>query len=245
MKKKNVSVLMLNPVFVSNNQQTLKGIMQQREKKNGHTIWNILHKSVKKNLTKNGNICRVLVVHSFNPSTWEADVGRFLSTRPAWSTEWVPGQPGAYREFLSRKNPKIRPYTQIRKQTNKQTKTKNKTHTHNTQKTEIQQHKAIFPFCLVVFFFKCVIASQRCLRLYKHWHHKHIIDMNLQHRHRWFTTPSTSVTQGTPHTYSFHRVNVSNIIQIIQNNGNIFKLSQHLCPVIGCLSLRLPMINCL
>lgn len=33
MKKKNVSVLMLNPVFVSNNQQTLKGIMQQREKK--------------------------------------------------------------------------------------------------------------------------------------------------------------------------------------------------------------------
>lgn len=37
MKKKNVSVLMLNPVFVSNNQQTLKGIMQQCEK-NGHTI---------------------------------------------------------------------------------------------------------------------------------------------------------------------------------------------------------------
>jgi hypothetical protein len=33
MKKKNVSVLMLNPVFVSNNQQTLKGIMEQREKK--------------------------------------------------------------------------------------------------------------------------------------------------------------------------------------------------------------------
>jgi hypothetical protein len=25
--------------------------------------------------------------HSFNPSTWEAEAGRFLSLRPAWSTE--------------------------------------------------------------------------------------------------------------------------------------------------------------
>jgi hypothetical protein len=24
---------------------------------------------------------------SFNPSTWEAEAGRFLSSRPAWSTE--------------------------------------------------------------------------------------------------------------------------------------------------------------
>lgn len=38
MKKKNVSVLMLNPVFISNNQQTLKGIMQQREKKWTHHL---------------------------------------------------------------------------------------------------------------------------------------------------------------------------------------------------------------
>ena len=30
----------------------------------------------------------------FNPSTWEAEAGRFLSSRPTWSTEWVPGQPG-------------------------------------------------------------------------------------------------------------------------------------------------------
>jgi hypothetical protein len=27
-----------------------------------------------------------VVVHAFNPSTWEAEVGRFLSSRPAWST---------------------------------------------------------------------------------------------------------------------------------------------------------------
>jgi hypothetical protein len=37
-------------------------------------------------------------------STWEAEAGEFLSSRPAWSTEWVPGQPGLYRETLSQKN---------------------------------------------------------------------------------------------------------------------------------------------
>jgi hypothetical protein len=28
-----------------------------------------------------------VVVHVFNPSTWEAEAGRFLSSRPACSTE--------------------------------------------------------------------------------------------------------------------------------------------------------------
>jgi hypothetical protein len=28
-----------------------------------------------------------VVVHAFNPSTGEAEAGRFLSSRPAWSTE--------------------------------------------------------------------------------------------------------------------------------------------------------------
>ena len=45
-----------------------------------------------------------MVAHAFNPSTWEAEAGGFLSLRPAWSTEWVPGQPGLHRETLSRKN---------------------------------------------------------------------------------------------------------------------------------------------
>ena len=27
-----------------------------------------------------------MVAHIFNPSTWEAEAGRFLSSRPAWST---------------------------------------------------------------------------------------------------------------------------------------------------------------
>jgi hypothetical protein len=28
-----------------------------------------------------------VVAHTFNPSTWEAEAGGFLSLRPAWSTE--------------------------------------------------------------------------------------------------------------------------------------------------------------
>jgi hypothetical protein len=46
------------------------------------------------------------VAHAFNPSTQEAEAGGFLSSRPAWSTEKVPGQPGLYRETLSRKTNK-------------------------------------------------------------------------------------------------------------------------------------------
>ena len=58
-----------------------------------------------------------VVVHAFNPSTREAEAGGFLSSRPVWSTEWVPGQPGLHRETLSRKT---KP-----KQNKKQTTTKN------------------------------------------------------------------------------------------------------------------------
>jgi hypothetical protein len=47
---------------------------------------------------------RALVVHAFNSNTWEAEGGRFLSLRSAWSTEWVPGQPWLHRETLSQKN---------------------------------------------------------------------------------------------------------------------------------------------
>jgi hypothetical protein len=62
-----------------------------------------------------------LVAHAFNPSTWEAEAGRFLSSRLAWSIEWVPGQPGLHRETLSWKNKQTNKIPK-NKQTNKQTK---------------------------------------------------------------------------------------------------------------------------
>jgi hypothetical protein len=49
---------------------------------------------------------RQAVAHAFNPSTWEAEADKFLSLRPAWSTEWVPGQAGLHREILSQKKKK-------------------------------------------------------------------------------------------------------------------------------------------
>ena len=48
----------------------------------------------------------VVVAHAFNPSTCEAEAGRFLSARTAWCTMWFPGQPRLYRETLSRKTKK-------------------------------------------------------------------------------------------------------------------------------------------
>jgi hypothetical protein len=47
-----------------------------------------------------------MVAHVFDPSTREAEAGRFLSSRPAWFTKWVPGQPGLHKETLSRKTKK-------------------------------------------------------------------------------------------------------------------------------------------
>ena len=74
------------------------------------------------------------MAHAFNPSTWEAEAGGFLSLRWAWSTKWVPGQPGLYRETLSRKN----------KQTNKQTK--------------------IFIYLFVYLFILCIWVHWSCAR---------------------------------------------------------------------------------
>jgi hypothetical protein len=44
-----------------------------------------------------------VVACTFNPTIWEAEAGGSLSSRPAWSTERVPGQPGLPREILSQK----------------------------------------------------------------------------------------------------------------------------------------------
>ena len=64
--------------------------------------------------------CRVWWCTPFNPSSWEAEAGEFLSSRTVWSTEWVPGQPGLHREILSRK--KIPPPPTTTKNKNKQKK---------------------------------------------------------------------------------------------------------------------------
>jgi hypothetical protein len=45
------------------------------------------------------------VIHTFNHHTWEAEIGRSLSSGPAWFTEGVPGQV-LYREAFSQKNTK-------------------------------------------------------------------------------------------------------------------------------------------
>jgi hypothetical protein len=60
-----------------------------------------------------------VVAHAFNHSTWEAEAGEFLSSRPAWSTEWVPGQPELHKETLSRKTKTKTKQKQKQKQTNK------------------------------------------------------------------------------------------------------------------------------
>jgi hypothetical protein len=33
-----------------------------------------------------------VVAHAFNPSTWEAETGGFLSSKPAWSTKFQDSQ---------------------------------------------------------------------------------------------------------------------------------------------------------
>jgi hypothetical protein len=45
-----------------------------------------------------------VVAHAFNPSTWEAEVGKALSSRPVWSTELVPEQTRLHKETLVSKH---------------------------------------------------------------------------------------------------------------------------------------------
>jgi hypothetical protein len=47
--------------------------------------------------------CWALVAHAFNPSTWEAEAGRFLSPRPACSTESSRTARATQRNLVSKK----------------------------------------------------------------------------------------------------------------------------------------------
>jgi hypothetical protein len=48
----------------------------------------------------------MVVVHTFDSSTQEAEGDRSLCLRPAWSTEQVPGQPRLHKETLNQNGPK-------------------------------------------------------------------------------------------------------------------------------------------
>jgi hypothetical protein len=61
-----------------------------------------------------------VVAHAFNSSTWEAEVGEFLSLRPAWSTEWVPGQPGLHTGLSQKTTPPKKTNPKSKQKINKQ-----------------------------------------------------------------------------------------------------------------------------
>jgi hypothetical protein len=90
-----------------------------------------------------------LVAHAFNRSTREAEAGGSLSWRPAWSTLLVPGQPGLYRETLSRKtkNKKQKDKKQNKtkqKQKQKQSKNKNERERASPATIVLNQGRAIW-----------------------------------------------------------------------------------------------------
>ena len=47
---------------------------------------------------------QAVAAHTFNPRAREAEVGRSLSLKPAWTTEQVSGRPGLYRITLSQQH---------------------------------------------------------------------------------------------------------------------------------------------
>ena len=56
---------------------------------------------VKEHEGKKCHLSQTVLVHTFNHSTQEAEAGGSLSSRPVWSTERIPGQPGLHRKTLS------------------------------------------------------------------------------------------------------------------------------------------------
>jgi hypothetical protein len=96
------------------NERTVKTELRQENEKTSH--W--LEKMFSKDASQKGRSLqsdiqhlkldlklkqsRAVVAHAFNPSTREAEAGGSLSSRPAWSTEWVPGQPGTHRGTTQR-----------------------------------------------------------------------------------------------------------------------------------------------
>jgi hypothetical protein len=61
-------------------------------------FWDIFQSHVHLDLGLIKGFPHQVVVHTFNPSTQKAQAGRSQSSRPAWSTEQIPGQGGLHRE---------------------------------------------------------------------------------------------------------------------------------------------------
>jgi hypothetical protein len=69
----------------------------------------------------------VVVAHAFNPSTQEAEAGRFLCSRPAWSTKVTSRTAKAIqRNPVSKKNKPKKQKTKNKKQKSKKKKQKTK-----------------------------------------------------------------------------------------------------------------------
>jgi hypothetical protein len=47
----------------------------------------LLSETLPRKKEEKGWLCQAVVAHAFNPSTWEAEAGGFLSLKPAWSTK--------------------------------------------------------------------------------------------------------------------------------------------------------------
>ena len=76
-----------------------------------------------------------MLAHAFISSTQELAAGRSLSSRPAWFTKQVPGQPGLHRETLfQKKKKKKKNKTKTKKKQNKTKQKKKKTKTKQKQK---------------------------------------------------------------------------------------------------------------
>jgi hypothetical protein len=61
------------------------------------------------------HLSQAVVVHAFNPSTREAEAGGFLSSRPAWSTEFQDSHVYAEKFCLKKQKKKKKKENQINK----------------------------------------------------------------------------------------------------------------------------------